>query len=157
MAVQETICRGTVRNLRWHDSPTRSKVLSFRVEVIDDRGDVERHLPVEVDFIDVMDILVDGDEVEVTGELRENGILRPTFLKNLGTGATIDTGRPTGRMKYLVALALPFLLGAAGLVLSLGRSRGAGFGGLVEGFIVGCFLCIISWLIMAVIDHKRRT
>ena len=59
-------------------------------------------------------------------------------------------------MKYLIALTLPFVLGGAGFFMSLGRSPGGGFGGLVTGFIAGCFLCIMSWLIMAVFDHRRR-
>lgn len=147
--------RGTVRNIHWHDSPTRSKVLSFRVEVLDDDGNVDRHVPVEAAFVDVVDILVDGDEVEVTGVLRSNGTLRPSLISNTRTGATIDAGQPSRRAKYIVALMLPFILGGAGLVLSLGR-RGGGLGGLVGGFIAGCALCLVLWVVMAVVDSRRN-
>ena len=155
MASSQMHCRGIARNIHWHDSPTRSKVLSFRIEELDDSGNVARYVPVELSQLDVVDIIVDSDEVEVTGRMQKNGILAPELVRNVRTGAIIDASRPGGRMKYLIAFSLPFVFGLAGFLLSLGSRHAPGMSGLVDGFIAGGFICIAAWVAMAIIDSRR--
>ncbi|MBN1273178.1 MAG: hypothetical protein JXB26_13005 [Candidatus Aminicenantes bacterium] len=156
MSKQEVSYRGIARNVHWHDSPTRYKVLSFRVEVLDKDGNSDKHIPVELDLMDVVDILVDSDEVEITGTMGENGIFLPNLIRNVRTGATIESRRKRKTAKYLLSLLLPFVLGVAGLILSRGSSRGGAAGGLITGAIIGCGLCIVLWILMAVFDSRRK-
>lgn len=141
--------RGIARNVTWNPGPDESQILSFRVEVVDDVGNVEGHVPVEGLYPKVSQILADGDEVEVCGPLRSTGTLDPTLVVNVQTGARLE-GVPKGRRrKYVVALFLPFVLAVGGLV--------RGPEGAIVGFLAGGALCIVTWVIMAAFDRRGLT
>jgi hypothetical protein len=138
--------RGIARNVTWHAGPDESQILTFRVEVVDDVGNVERHVPVEGLYAKVSGILADGDDVEVEGPVRDEGTLDPTLIRNVKTGALL-AGVPKGRRtKYVVALCLPFVLAIVGLA---GGPEGA-----ITGFLGGAALCILAWVVMAAFDRR---
>ena len=86
MKTQKRVFRGTVRNVNYKDL---THICTFRLEQLDETGDISGHNVVEV-FNVLTDIAAEGDTVEVFGTLR-NGSIRPQHIHNLTTGKTLKT------------------------------------------------------------------
>jgi len=88
MKNKEKTIRGVARNVEWREKNGYT-VLSFRVEQIDNEGNVIDCTQVELREAMVKGTLVDGDKVEVTGKIDPEGILIPGRIQNLKTNACI--------------------------------------------------------------------
>ena len=141
--------RGIARNVqqRVEDSFT---VLTFRVERLDSTGNILDYIQVELKDPKIRGTLVDGDEVEVEGEIDKEGILVPRRIRNLRTSSYI-TKASSG--KGFILFLPPFILGALGFFIgSTTRSIGS-IEGALTGFIAGCFLAVFIFIIIAVIKR----
>jgi hypothetical protein len=131
--------RGIARNVQQREEGGFT-VLSFRVERVDREGNILDYVQVELRDPKIRGTVVDGDEVEVQGEIDEYGILIPERIQNLRTQARVSK---SSSGKGLIIFLLPFLLGGGGLLT--GSMEGA-----MTGFLAGCFLAVVIFIIMAV-------
>lgn len=63
--------------------------LSFKLEQVDQVGNIGGHCQVHFTAKRVKEILADGDEVEVVGRVRGDGTVAPKRITNLATQATL--------------------------------------------------------------------
>lgn len=116
---KRTTVTGVARNVTWRESQ-----ITFRVEQVDDVGNVTGYVSVEGTTIESKDMVTDGDTVEVTGTLNENEVLELKELENQTTGATFTLSY--GFLRWIVL----------GIVLS--------FMGVVPGAMIGSFVAPFS-------------
>jgi hypothetical protein len=96
-AGQDQICSGVVRNVEWHEDTANKKstvnkyILTFRLEQVDSIGNVTGYLPVEFPVWQFQNIVSSGDEVEVFGRRKSNGIFSVNWIRNFATSASIST------------------------------------------------------------------
>ena len=138
---KEGTFRGVARNVekRLENGYT---VLSFRVEQIDDEGNVIDYVQVELRDPRIRGALVDGDEVEVIGKIGKEGILLPKNILNLTTKAHVTKSSSN---KGVLLFLFPFIFGIVGFF-----GTGATFEGAMMGFLGGCFITVFLFIIYAV-------
>jgi hypothetical protein len=140
---KESAFRGIARNVEQRLENGYS-VLNFRVEQIDNQGNVIDYVQVELREPRIRGTLVEGDEVEVVGKIDKDGILSPTRILNLKTQSHITKH---GSNKGIILFLLPFIFAVAGFV-TVGAFEGA-----LMGFLGGCFLTVFLFIILAVVKR----
>jgi hypothetical protein len=142
MVGEEGVFRGIVRNVerRLEDGYT---VLAFRIEQIDNEGNIVGYIQVELRDPRIKGTLVDGDEVEVVGEIGKEGILIPKKILNVKTKAYISKSSSNiGIVLFLV----PFITAIIGFFVSRWSMEGA-----ITGFLVGLFLTVFLFIVAAAV------
>jgi hypothetical protein len=138
--------RGIARNVHQRQEDGFS-VLTFRVERVDNVGNILDYVQVELREPRIRGTLVDGDKVEVEGEMDEEGILAPNRIFNLRTKAFVAKASSG---KGFVLFLPPFIFAAVGFAVgSMNRSIGP-MEGAMGGFLAGCFLAVFIFIILAV-------
>ncbi len=69
--------------------PVRRMSLSFRIEELDESGDIVRYIPVEVVGISFTGNVRDGDTVRLTGRRSAENIVRTLAVDNISTGSKV--------------------------------------------------------------------
>jgi hypothetical protein len=83
-SIRKNVQEGVVRNLRRDQTPpmwsgdgsSPGHLLSFRLELSDERGEILGYLPVEIRGSEVIGDVAEGDKVAVPGRRSRQGILR---------------------------------------------------------------------------------
>ncbi len=96
--------QGIARYVNWHEENIYCEVppgeknsfftghlLTFQVELLDNTGSTVGWIPVELRLWQIKNICLDGDEVEVEGEMGEDKILLANYVHNLKTKAMVTT------------------------------------------------------------------
>lgn len=104
MKAQNRVFRGTVRNVNYQD---RTYICTFRLEQLDETGDISGYNVVEV-FNILTDIAAEGDTVEIFGTL-QNGTIHPKNIHNLTTGKTLKVSSRLFLIGLFPLLAIPLL------------------------------------------------
>lgn len=141
----ESTSQGIVRNVQWREKNGYT-ILTFRIELLDDEGNITSYVPIELRETMIQGSLVDGDEVNVRGTMNSQGILIPSQILNVRTNSYITK---TGSNKGLVLFLLPFIFGIIGLFIHP-------FEGALIGFLVGCFCAVFLFIVLAVIYSFKR-
>ena len=133
---------GIVRNVerRLEDGYT---VLAFRIEQIDNEGNIVGYIQVELRDPRIKGTVVDGDEVEVIGEISKEGILIPKKILNVKTKAYISKSSSNLGM---VLFLIPFIAAIIGFLFSRWSMEGA-----ITGFLVGGFLTVFLFIVAAAV------
>jgi len=129
--------------------------MTLRVERVDDTGDVVGSVQAKFHSETQSTLVVDGDEVEVTGTRDPNGILVIHHLANISAGARSRSLSPAPARVILGLFLLPFLGGAIGFVI--GAPLGlAHVGGMVIGFIAGVAVAIVLQIVISMIHEVGK-
>jgi hypothetical protein len=139
IAGDESVFRGIARNVeqRLENGFT---VLAFRIEQIDAEGNIIGYVQAELRDPRIKGTLVEGDEVEVIGEIGEDGLLKPEKILNLKTRAYISkSSTNTGFVLFLV----PFITAIVGFLVTRWSFEGA-----IMGFLGGLFLTVFLFIIV---------
>jgi len=140
---KEGTFRGIARNVQQRQENGYT-VLTFRVEQIDNVGNVLGYTQVELREPRIRGTLVDGDEVKVVGKIDKEGILSPKQILNLRTGAHITKSRSN---IWFVLFLLPFIFGVVGFVVARAIE------GAIMGFLGGCFVTVFLFIILAAVKR----
>ena len=148
---REETCRGIARNVEWRPRG-ESSVLSFRLEEVDELGEVQGYTSVVARFPEPRDVVTDGDDIETVGRRDRANVLRPRTIRNRRTGTTFQVPGAGYGLKYLLAMVtLPVLGGLAGWLGFLGEDPFA----VGLGVLGGIAAVIVLWLGLAALDHRR--
>jgi hypothetical protein len=128
MANAKRTFRGVARNVEWREE-NNFPILTFRIEQTDDEGNVVNYTPAELRGMFVKGNLVDGDEVEATGEIDPEGILIPKRIINLRTKACIKYGPYKWNFIFVYAIISGIIGGIIGAII--GGIIGAIIGGII--------------------------
>ncbi len=149
------VVRGIVRHVGTALDQTEH-VLSFRVEQTDDLGTVKASIQAELRSLGPSPRVVDGDEVEITGTPRPDGVLRVQQLLNLSTSVLTRSAGGGGQRLIAATFLIPFIGGAIGF--AVGRwlpGHGLGMGGIATGFIAGGFVQALLFIVMTLVGRRR--
>ena len=146
--------RGIARNVNWRKKGGEYPidVLTFRIERMDNEGNVIDYVPVIMEG-HIKGNLVDGDEVEVVGKIDSDGLLNAETIHNIRTKAYIRTQK-TG----LGLLIIPFIFGSLfiifGVFAGIAGEPGTGpFTGFAMFFFI---LAIISFIIILIVSSLKK-
>ncbi|UCE96487.1 MAG: hypothetical protein JSV51_02485 [Candidatus Bathyarchaeota archaeon] len=140
IAGEEGVFRGIARNVeqRLENGYT---VLSFRIEQIDNEGNITGYVQVELRDPRIKGTLVEGDDVEVVGKIGKDGLLIPNKILNLKTKAYISKSSSNiGIFLFFV----PFITAIGGFIASRWTMEGA-----IMGFIGGLIPTVLIFFILA--------
>ena len=88
LGIARNIEKRQIRNRR----DTEEDFLAFRLEILDEVGNVVQIIPVEIRALEVSGRLMDGDKIIVKGRIRRrSGILHPRAILNLKTHELIKS------------------------------------------------------------------
>jgi hypothetical protein len=140
IAGEEGVFRGIARNVeqRLENGYT---VLAFRIEQVDNEGNITGYVQVELRDPRIKGTLVDGDEVEVVGEIGKEGLLIPKKILNLKTNAYISKSSSN---KGIVLFLVPFITAMVGFFVTRWTMEGA-----IMGFLGGLFLTVFLFFLVA--------
>jgi len=146
--------RGIARNVNWRKKGGEYPidVLTFRIERMDNEGNVIDYVPVIMEG-HIKGNLVDGDEVEVVGKIDSDGLLNAETIHNIRTKAYIRTQK-TG----LGLLIIPFIFGSLfiifGVFAGIAGEPGTGpFTGFAMFFFI---LAIISLVVILIVSALKK-
>lgn len=141
---EEGAFRGIARNVeqRLENGYT---VLAFRIEQIDNEGNIIDYVQVELRDPRIKGTLVDGDEVEVVGKIGKEGILIPKKIFNLKTKAYIS--KSTSNIGIVLFL-IPFITAIVGFLVTRWTMEGA-----IMGFLGGLFLTVFLFIVVAAVKR----
>jgi hypothetical protein len=140
IAGEEGVFRGIARNVEQRQE-NGFTVLTFRIEQIDKEGNISGYVQVELRDPRIKGTLVEGDEVEVVGEIGQDGLLIPTRILNLKTKAYISK---SGSNIAFVLFLVPFLTAVVGFLVTRWAIEGA-----IMGFLGGLFLAVFLFIVAA--------
>lgn len=106
---RENSFQGIARKVEWQ-TPSSLTVLKFRIEQVDQDGNIVRYLPVHFEGFKITGSLVDGDEVRVAGKLGEDGIYQPKKILNLKTNTFIQKKEIPKILQFLFLLIFGFII-----------------------------------------------
>lgn len=121
----EQTFEGVARNVR--RPRVKNEEVTFRLEEVDDAGNVTGSRVVECHAIDT-DIVTDGDRVRVVGRIKDDGAILPRKIENRETDLTVEA--PSG------CFSLTFLL----------RNRNRGSYLVMAVFVVVLGFILLMWL-----------
>jgi hypothetical protein len=132
---EDATASGVVRDVTWHESQTPSN-LSFRVEQTDETGNVTGYTQARAESIDAKNIVSEGDEVTVHGNVSGDGLLEVSEVENETTGVTFSPdGGELGALVFLGPPVVGALLGGLGGLI--GIVPGSAAGGAMTGILAG--------------------
>ncbi len=149
---------GIVRNLNMRTitenySTSQEISLSFRLEVIDEIGNVIQELPVELRAEDISgQVMHDGDEVIVNGKKNRNGYIVSTGVYIVNTNSEIVT-RKKGFFYWIFALPMGLLFFPAifaipyGIIIASVSEGSEDIGNGIAISVAGGIFTIIYYLV----------
>lgn len=115
--------RGIARDVEWIQIPRNQGeitfLLTFRLEIVNEEGDIDRYIPVELRRSKPINLVNEGDQVAVLGRFNKNKVFRTEKLENFKTGACIRGIEYAGLFLYLRILALICLTGSVTAAIAL--------------------------------------
>lgn len=147
---ERTTVTGVARNVTWRESQA-VPVLTFRIEQVDEVGNVTGYVSVRSTSTEIKDVVTDGDEVEVIGTLTENGILELEELANRTTGATF-TPSSNRLLGWLALVFFGVVIGAM-----IGSFVAPFSGGPAVGALVGSVVVLVMGLAYVLRKRSRDT
>ncbi len=155
MGDRKSIISGIARNVSWKKEGAEYSVdvLTFRVERVDNEGNVIDYMPVRMEGL-IKGNLVDGDEVEVAGEIDDDGLLNAKSIYNMRTKSYIRT-RKTG----LGLLVVPFIfisLFIISVILGGIAEQGKVLGPMTGLVLLLFILAVISFGAILIVSALRK-
>lgn len=149
---QNPTISGIALNVNWHEEnfpfpiqlPFLShQLLSLNLQQVNNFGNISGYTAVELRLKQRRNVIFDGDEVEVIGNLDQNGILVARKIINRTKGVRIEGSREKGATKYLIAL-IPGFLGWSIFALEFSLGGGNGVIYMTLGIIWSISLILIT-------------
>ena len=143
--------RGIARNVNWRKEKEYFDVLTFRIERIDNEGNVIDYVPVTMEGY-IKGNLADGDEVEVVGKIDSNGLLNAESIYNIRTKSYIRT------RKTDLWLVIPFIFICLFIIFGVfaGITEEPGTGPFTRFAMFFTILAIISFIIILIVSALKK-
>ena len=147
--------RGIARNVNWRKKGGEYSidVLTFRIERIDNEGNVTDYVPVTMKG-HIKGNLVDGDEVEVVGKIDSDGLLNAETIYNIRTKAYIRTQK-TGLGLLIIPLIFVSLFITFGVFGGVTEWR-HGPGPMTKLSMFFFVLAVISFVIIFIVSALKK-
>jgi len=116
MKRRKKIFQGIARNVEWRNEG-KFTVVSFKLEQIDEIGNISKFVPVTVREKKILGSFNDSDEIELGGKIEANGFLKPKIIYNKTTQAYMK--QPKLPLVVLLAFLLSFIFLSIHIVSSV--------------------------------------
>ncbi len=106
----KSIVRGVARGVSWRKEGAEYPldVLTFRVEQVDENGNIINYVPVTMKGL-IKGSIADGDEVEVVGHVDDDGWLNAESIYNLKTHAYTKPQKSLLSTVFIIIFIVIFL------------------------------------------------